>query len=100
MSADVPATVTRKLRRGQPHELDWGVVLRPPTDPSNPGASGAYRWDYYDPPLREDGTRGVRRQYLSAGAFHRMAAGHGQGGRTRSEDADPGDGAPSRHDLR
>ena len=61
MVPDVPASVTRKLNRGQPHELDWGVVLRPPTDPSNPGAAGAYRWDYYDPPVREDGTRGVRR---------------------------------------
>ena len=60
MAGDVPTLVVRKLKRGQPHELDWGVVLRPPTDPSSPGASGAYRWDYYDPPIREDGTRGAR----------------------------------------
>jgi integrase len=60
-SGDVPISVTRKLKRGQPYELDWGVVLRPPTDLASPGAAGAYRWDYYDPPVCEDGRRGVRR---------------------------------------
>ncbi|MDP8931080.1 MAG: hypothetical protein M3O70_21535 [Actinomycetota bacterium] len=58
---EVPAAVVRKMRRGETHELDWGVVLRPPTDPFSAGAAGSYRWDYYDPPVREDGTRGKRK---------------------------------------
>ena len=60
MNYAVPAAIRRQLQRGQPVELDWGIVLRPPTDPSSAGAAGAYRWDYYDPPLRDDGTRGAR----------------------------------------
>ena len=60
MNNAVPAAIRRQLQRGQPVELDWGIVLRPPTDPSSAGAAGAYRWDYYDPPLRDDGTRGAR----------------------------------------
>ena len=61
MVSDVPSVVVKQLKRGQPYELDWGVVLRPPSNPSSSGAAGAYRWDYYDPPVRSDGSRGARR---------------------------------------
>lgn len=61
MAGEIPPAVHRRLKRGQPYELDWGAVLRPPTDPSSAGAAGAYRWDYYEPPVQVDGTHGVRR---------------------------------------
>jgi hypothetical protein len=53
--------VRARLSRGESVELDWGLVITPPKDPSAPGTSGCYRWTFYDPPVREDGTRGDRR---------------------------------------
>lgn len=53
--------VRARLSRGEPVELDWGLVVAPPRDPSASGTSGCYRWTFYDPPVREDGTRGERR---------------------------------------
>lgn len=52
----------RTLDRGQAVELDWGLVLHPPSEPGARGANGSYRWVYYDPPVREDGKRGERTQ--------------------------------------
>lgn len=61
--ADVDRTrIARRLLRGQSVELDWGLVLSAPTEPGARGAGGSFRWIFYDPPLREDGTRGKRTQ--------------------------------------
>lgn len=54
--------ITRLLARGQSVELDWGLVLSPPTTPGGRGAGGSYRWVFYDPPRHEDGSRGRRVQ--------------------------------------
>ena len=66
-------SVVRKLKHGQPCELGWGLVLRPPTDSSSPGEAGGYRYDCYDAPIREDGTRGARR---GSSARHLATARH------------------------
>lgn len=58
--------IAARLSRGDPVELDWGLVLAPPSLPGTTGPRGAYRWTFYDPPLRPDGRRGERR--------HRMAS--------------------------
>lgn len=55
-----PVRIARRVDRGQPVELDWGLVLTGPTDPGARGANGSYRWTFYDPPIREDGSRGRR----------------------------------------
>lgn len=52
--------IARRLERGQSVELDWGLLVSPPSQPGARGANGSYRWTFYDPPLREDGTRGKR----------------------------------------
>lgn len=57
--------IVRRLARGQSVELDWGLVLTPPKDPGARGAGGSYRWIFYDPPRREDGTLGTRVQRSS-----------------------------------
>ena len=57
-----PTRITRRLARGQSVELDWGLVLTPPKTPGARGAGGSYRWIFYDPPRREDGTLGTRVQ--------------------------------------
>ena len=61
--ADLERTrIRRRLDRGQAVELDWGLVLSPPSRPGARGGGGSYRWIFYDPPVREDGTRGKRVQ--------------------------------------
>jgi integrase len=59
------ARIVRRLRYGQAVELDWGVVLAPPSQPGARGANGSYRWSFYDPPVREDGSRGKRVQHTA-----------------------------------
>jgi len=54
------ARIERRLTRSGSVELDWGVVLSAPSQSGSRGANGSYRWTYYDPPLRADGTRGKR----------------------------------------
>ena len=54
--------IVRRLNRGQSVELDWGLVLTPPLEHGARGASGSYRWSFYNPPVREDGKRGKRVQ--------------------------------------
>lgn len=54
--------ILRRLQLGQSVELDWGLIVRPPTSPGARGANGGYRWVFYDPPVREDGSRGERVQ--------------------------------------
>lgn len=61
--ADLERTrIHRRLDRGQAVELDWGLVLSPPSCPGARGGGGSYRWIFYDPPVHEDGTRGERVQ--------------------------------------
>ncbi len=60
MDSDERARIQRRLDRGRSVELDWGVVITPPSERRGRGANGSYRWTYYDPPIREDGTRGKR----------------------------------------
>ena len=54
--------IERSLKRGQTVELEWGLVISAPSDPEGRGGGGSYRWSFYDPPVREDGTRGRRVQ--------------------------------------
>ncbi len=54
--------IARRLGRGQSIELEWGLVISAPSEPDARGGGGSYRWTFYDPPVREDGTRGRRVQ--------------------------------------